>query len=215
MSSEPKRIRRTADEARRQILDAAEALLTEGGPEAVQVRAVARRVGVTDAAVNHHVGTRDELLAALLRHGGRRLKDELEGVCERWAAADGGSRDLVDALADLYRQGYAELAVGLHRAGWRSEGSGWLDVVVDTLHQRRVARAHRLGVPAPPRRDTQLTVAALNQAMLAEPLFGREMRASAGIPPRLAAADGAQRRWWSRLLDGLVDGDDLAPPPRS
>jgi AcrR family transcriptional regulator len=209
MDDEPKRIRRTAAEARRQILEAAEALLAEGGPAAVQVRAVARRVGVTDAAVNHHVGTRDELLAALLRHGGRRLKDELEGVCERWATAGGDSRDLVDALARLYRQGYAELALGLHRAGWRSEGSGWLDVVVDTLHDRRVASARRLGVPAPRRRDTQLTVAALNQAMLAEPLFGREMRASAGIPPRSTAADGAQRQWWSRLLDSLVAGDDL------
>jgi AcrR family transcriptional regulator len=209
MSGEPKRIRRTAAEARRQILEAAEALLVEGGPAAVQVRAVARRVGVTDAAVNHHVGTRDELLAALLRHGGRRLQDELEGVCERWAATGGGSHDLVDALADLYRQGYAELAAGLHLAGWRSEGSGWLDVVVDTLHDRRVTSARRLGVSPPPRRDTRLTVAALNQAMLAEPLFGRAMRASAGIPNRSAASDVAQRRWWSRLLDRMVEGDDL------
>jgi AcrR family transcriptional regulator len=202
------RTRRTPDEARRQILDAAEELLIEGGPAAVQVRAVARRIGVTDAAVNHHVGTRDELLVALLRHGARRLRDALSGVCERWAAGGGDSRELVDALARVYQGGYAELAVALRLAGWRPHGSGLLSGVVDVLHERRVVNARRAGRPAPPRRDTQLAVAALNQALVAEPLFGAQVRAGVGIPARLAASDGGQRRWWANVLDRLVDGDD-------
>ena len=68
------RRRRTADQAIAEILTAAEALLTEGGVAAVQVRAVAARVGITDAAVNYHVGTREQLLLALLRHGGKQIR---------------------------------------------------------------------------------------------------------------------------------------------
>jgi hypothetical protein len=141
---------------------------------------------------------------ALLKHGGRRLKAELARRADDWATGGGSSRQLVDALADLYGQGYAELALGLHQAGWRSEGSGLLNSVVDTLHGRRAAAAAAAGRPPPPRGDTQLAVAALNQALLAEPLFGPRMRASAGIPPAAAATDRAQRRWWADLLDDLV-----------
>jgi len=41
---------KASGEARRLILDAAASLLAEGGIAAVQVRAVAARVGMTDAA---------------------------------------------------------------------------------------------------------------------------------------------------------------------
>src|SRR5258707_10937841 len=64
------RVRRPQDEARRLILDAGASLLAEGGVAAVQVRAVATRVGMTDAGVTYHFGNRDNLLAELLRYGG-------------------------------------------------------------------------------------------------------------------------------------------------
>jgi AcrR family transcriptional regulator len=182
------RVRRPPDEARRLILDAAEALLVEGGVAAVQIRAIAARVGMTDAGVNHHFGTRDRLLQALLRDGGRKLRVGIEKILGSWLDRGADVGALVDTLAAFYRRGYGELAVALHAAGWRDRGSGMLDPVVEALHARRPRSAAI--------EDTRLAVAALHQALATEPLYGREFRRSASAP----AAAAPQLRWWTSYL---------------
>jgi TetR/AcrR family transcriptional regulator, repressor for neighboring sulfatase len=188
------RVRRPPEEARRLILDAAERLLSEGGVAAVQVRAIAARVGMTDAGVNHHFGGRDRLLEALLRHGGRKIRAGVEEVLASWLDRGTDLGELVDALAVFYRRGYGELAVALHAAGWRDEGSGMLAPVVDALH------ALRPGAGGIPVEDTRLAVAALHQALATEPLYGPAFRRSAGLTGRAAAATGPQLRWWTAHL---------------
>lgn len=198
------RVRRPPDEARRLILAAAERLLAEGGVAAVQVRAIATRVGMTDAGVNHHFGARDQLLEALLRHGGRKMRAGLGEVLASWldrgAGADHGSNlgadlgALVDALAAFYGEGYGELAAALHAAGWRDDGAGLLDPVVDALH------ALRPGAADIPVEDTRLAVAALHQALATESLYGPAFRRSAGLTGPAAATSGPQVRWWTTHL---------------
>ncbi|WP_240135225.1 TetR/AcrR family transcriptional regulator [Streptomyces sp. MUM 178J] len=188
------RVRRPPDEARRLILDAAERLLAEGGVAAVQVRAIAARVGTTDAGVSHHFGSRDRLLEALLRHGGKKIRAGAEEVLGSWLDRGADIGELVDALADFYRRGYGELAVALHAAGWRDEGSGMLDPVVDALHALRPDAADT------PVEDTRLAVAALHQALATEPLYGPEFRRSAGLTGQAATAAAPQLRWWTTHL---------------
>ncbi|MCP2342497.1 TetR/AcrR family transcriptional regulator [Actinomadura rupiterrae] len=184
------RVRRAPDEARRLILDAAEGLLAEGGVAAVQVRAIAARVGMTDAGVHHHFGTRDRLLDALLRHGGRKIRAGMEEALASWLDRGADLGELVESLASFYRRGYGELAVALHAAGWRDDGSGMLDPVVHALHGLRTDGA---GIE-----DTRLAVAALHQALATEPLYGPAFRRSAG----LAASDdpSPQLQWWTGQL---------------
>lgn len=191
-------MRRSAAESQRLILDAAAQLLAEGGVEAVQVRAVARRVGMTDAGINHHFGTRDRLLEALLRHGGRQLRRSVQDVQSRWLDDEHGVRALVDALAGVYRQGYAELALALHVAGWRDHTTGLLDPVVDALHARGGRRRSKA--------ELRLAVAALHQAIALDPLFGSAFRRSAGIPAHRADDPADQLAWWTTTLASLVDG---------
>lgn len=188
------RVRRPPEEARRLILDAAEKLLAEGGVAAVQVRAIAARVGMTDAGINHHFGTRDLLLEALLRHGGRTIRAGVEEVLASWLDRGADLGELIEALAVFYERGYGELAVALHAAGWRDEGSGMLDPVVDTLHALRPDAAD---IPVA---DTRLAVAALHQALATEPLYGPEFRRSAGLTGTAATDSAAQRRWWTAHL---------------
>ncbi|WP_410653008.1 TetR/AcrR family transcriptional regulator [Amycolatopsis sp. cmx-4-54] len=200
------RARRTPEEARRLILDAAASLLGESGVAAVQMRAVAARVGMTDAGVAHHFGNREKLLAELLRHGGRRLRDALRELLGSWLDRGADLLELVEALHDLYRNGYGELAVALHAAGWRDPGSGMLDPVVDALH--------RLRPPGSSLDDTRLAVAALHQAMATEPLYGGDFRRSAGISGAAADDSAAQARWWARQLHlalGLRSDTDRCP----
>lgn len=178
------------------ILDAAAALLAEGGVAAVQVRAVAARVGMTDAGVTHHFGNRDTLLADLLRHGGRQLRGALREVVAVWADRS-DIAGLVESLEAVYRRGYGELAVALHAAGWRDPGSGMLDPVVDALHRHRP--------PGSSVDDTRHAVAALHQAMAMEALHGDDFRRSAG----LTTDSAAHARWWAHHLHRTLG----IPPP--
>jgi AcrR family transcriptional regulator len=187
-----RRARRRPDEARQLILNAAASLLAEGGIAAVQVRAVARRVGMTDAGVTHHFGNREQLLRELLRHGGRQLRLVVHDVLDSWLEQGTDLPQLVESLAALYRQGYGELAVALHSAGWRDHGSGMLNPLVDALHGLRPPHASI--------EDTRLAVAALHQALATEPLYGGAFRRSAGFTGAAATDPTAQLHWWSRQL---------------
>jgi AcrR family transcriptional regulator len=200
------RIRRRPDEAKSLILKAAEELLVEGGPYAVQVRAVADRVGLTDAGVNHHFDNREGLLVALLRHGGGRIRDAVEHATQDWARRGARVSELVDCIADVYADGYGELAMALHAAGWRDDGVGILAPVVDALHAARRNSGGRRRT----RGDTRLAIAALHQALATEPAYGAAFRRSAGIDEPDASRHRQQRRWWARTLVTVLDIDQPA-----
>ncbi|MEA2435971.1 MAG: hypothetical protein QOF65_527 [Thermoleophilaceae bacterium] len=200
------RVRRSRDEARRLILEAAEHLLIEGGPAAVQVRAVAEQVGMTDAGVYHHFGTQQSLQDAQLRHGGRRLRPAVEETVGSWADEDDDVASLIAAIAALYTEGYAELAIALHAAGWRDPGGGLLEPVVRALHTARERGGRRPDID-----ETRLAVAALHQALALEPVYGGAFRRSAGISARAAKDSTAQLAWWTATLRqslGLKPNDE-------
>ena len=69
---------------REALLDAAEALLPKSGPEALTMREVARRAGVSHGAPYHHFDSRDALLAAVAERG-------FAGLGEAMAAAAGST----------------------------------------------------------------------------------------------------------------------------
>ncbi|WP_214325749.1 TetR/AcrR family transcriptional regulator [Nonomuraea sediminis] len=197
------RVRRKPDDAKRMILEAASKLLAAGGPAAVQVRAIAAEIGVSDAAVNHHFGTREQLLESLLRFGGAKLKAELHGVLGAWTDGPIDLAGLVRALSALYADGYAALALALHQSGWRDTGSGMLDEVVDRLHAHARQHCAATGRTPPSREAIQLTMAGLHQAVAMEPLFGGEFRRSVGLD-----ADARDRMldWWIETLRTTVAG---------
>ena len=187
------RRRRSPDQARTEILDAATELLAEGGVACVTVRAVAARVGMTDAGVGHHFGGRDELLQELLRHGGRTLRAAVDEATSSWLDDAADLDALIGALAAVYAAGFAELALALHGAGWRDRGVGLLDPVVQALHARRR--------PVPEDdHDTRIAVAALHHALATDPAFGPAFRRSAGLTGRDAVDAAATQAWWTHAL---------------
>jgi TetR/AcrR family transcriptional regulator, repressor for neighboring sulfatase len=204
------RVRHSADEAKRMILDAAEKRLKDGGPAAVKVQLVARDVGLTDAAVHHHFGNREGLLTALLRHAARELREQIDVAARNWGQ---GSRDLsslTDLIADCYdRRGYARLAMWLMLSGARGKGSGMLSGLVDALYQDGEVAASESGLAPPTRTETQFVVALFHMVQVAEPLFGEGMRRSAGLPNDEASRDQF-RAWLLNVFQSLLQPAGLS-----
>jgi AcrR family transcriptional regulator len=93
------RPREHGDATRQALLDAAERLIAEGGPEALSVRAVADAVDTTTRAVYSVFGSKDGLLAALAQRVFEMLGDNLV----QQPATDDPAGDLVEAAIDVYR----------------------------------------------------------------------------------------------------------------
>ena len=195
------RRRRPPEVARADIISAAEKLLVEGGVSAVQVRAVARNVGLTDAGVTHHFGNRQGLLIALIEDTGQRLRLTIDLVVEEWLAGEVNVGRLLIALAKPYQKGYAELAVALHAAGWRDRGEPVFEKVVDALHAVRVTH---LTSPKPDILDTRLAVAAFHNAIALDALYGEEFRRSAGVKASATKGEELQLEWWIKTIQSVL-----------
>ena len=113
---------------RNALIDAAASLASEGGPEAVTVRAAARKVGVTPTAAYRHFAGHDELILAakaecVAKMGGAmrsRLEalapvdDQVEALRARMGALGQGYIDFAFAEPGLYRTSFGGGAHGEH-----------------------------------------------------------------------------------------------------
>lgn len=196
------RIRRPAARAREEILEATERRLVADGPGAVRVQAVAREIGLTDAAVHYHFGSRGGLLQAVIRRVAWRFRDDVVEVLDRWKPEPAGVVELAELLRVLYTdRGYARLTAWLALAGWRPSGSGMLRTRAEALHRHRAELAASAGKAAPDLLDTLFSLTMLNVVVWSEPLMVDAMLAMFGLP---GDAAGVERfRHWLAELVGL------------
>ena len=193
------RRRRSATEARRQILDAAEKRLAEGGPESIRVQDVAEQLGVVPATILHHFGSRERLLTELMIHGSRKLEGRL---AELVAAARPDLTRLSVQLFELYAsRGYAALYTSLsHEPTAGDAGSPAFTPLLERLQETRRLGTRKL------REQAAYAVLVLNLIAFADALVGRPMRQAVGLPD-----DEANRarfgRWVGRLLDDVVSAE--------
>ena len=95
----------TAAATRQSLLEAAAALLDAGGPEAVTLREVGARTGVSRSAPYRHFADKDTLLTVLATNAVTQLGDTLEGLAN---SADPPERSLRAALLALISIGRAQ-----------------------------------------------------------------------------------------------------------
>lgn len=157
MAARKPRKRRTVEEARSVILDAAAATLREEGPAGIRLQDVARRAGLSHPTVLHHFGSREGLLDAVVARG---LESVHLGVQEGLKAVPGEAnvRKLLDFVsAQLGESGRTLLQLSLAGHGHGIDGLK-LEPLVDAIHAlRRSLRAER-GAKPPTREDTHHTV---------------------------------------------------------
>lgn len=195
MQPKKARIRRTATEAKTLILECAEHLLVSEGPAAVQMRAVARQAGLTDAGIAHHFGNREGLLTALLNYGAQKVQSEVQVIVSTWLQATPDISLLIDKLGAMYAKGYAKLALQLHSAGWQHKGSPLLEPAVQGLLSINKN-------PSTTESDIRLALASLHLWLALDPLFGSEFRKSTGL--RSTAHKKNQSDWWEMTLRNML-----------
>lgn len=199
-----KRVRRTPEEARRLILDAAQASMASRGPAGIRLQHVARAAGLSHSSVLHHFGSRAGLIEAL----NRRTVEDLKSVLfEVMRAAHSSTDAIIGPAFAAYRNGLAQRTLWVLQAPKR-RGAQTLPVfeeIVEALHTRllnaaspsaNIDKAHIRSIVH------LTTIAAFGDA-----LIGARLR-------RCTSADepAARRRfenWFGSLLDaysGTIKG---------
>jgi len=195
----PPRKRRTAEDARTAILDAAEQRLVASGPAGIRLQEVAGDVGLSHPTLLHHFGSREGLVEAVVARaldnlhaplleavrgspqGPDQLTKILDGVFEALAAHGHGRAFLWLALS-----GYAPTMEALR-----------VQTLAEAVHAVRTE--HRKGEdPMPTFEDTYFTVLLPALALLAMSVTGRPGHEGEGDDEVCGAT--RFRAWLARLI---------------
>ena len=198
-----KRTRRTPEEARRLILDAAQNAIARTGPDGLRLQEIAAAAGISHPLILHHFGNRAGLVRALTREATLELRDKL---VEAMTAGDFSVRAQLDRVFDAFRGGLAQRMAWLAtvdpeggHGGERGTNMMIQREIADHLHARRKVAAS--SGPEPNREDTEFLVHLIAVAALGDALFGAQLWRSAGIDDG-QATDRDFRAWFAELLRG-------------
>jgi AcrR family transcriptional regulator len=198
------RKRRTGEEARSAILDAAERALVAHGPAGIRIQEVAADVGVSHPTVLHHFGSREALVEAVVARALDSLQAGLLSAVRR-------APETSEEVAALLERVFQTLV-----AGGNARALFWLALAghehtIDQLHVRAIAEAvHEIRrerrrqkgkqgkrqKEMPPLEDTYFTVLLSALALLSMSVLG----ASGEGAEKEEFGAGRFRAWLARLM---------------
>lgn len=161
------RKRLSPEASREAALEAARALLTEAGPQAVTLKAVAARVGRTHANLLHHFGSAEGLQKALIASMAARIVSTIKAAVLRSREAQDPA-EVVDLTFDAFgKNGAGALASWMILSG----NEDALDPILTAIHDlvEDLAQDHKDDVPIH-EETLQLVLMALGDALLGAPM---------------------------------------------
>lgn len=200
---EAKRVRRSADEARRLILDAAEERLAAQGPEGIRLQDIARDVGISHPAILHHFESREGLVCALIARTSTQLRDKMLGALQskhNGAEVVEANELIGNVFETLSDRGTARLLSWMlltGRSPQNSTSGALVTEIADELHARRKEDAVKNSQPAPDREDTLFMAILTANAAFGDAIIGRELAQEAGLDQ---AGITRFRAWFAKLL---------------
>ena len=208
-----RRRRRTADEARLAILEAAQKRLAECGPEEIRLQDIAADLGISHPAILHHFGSRERLMRELSRHAFESLNADLVAALGQ----DGETGDVGDWLEQVFEtlrdRGHARLLAWgtlTRRLDGPEAGSSaapddpqLLLHLAKAVQARRDENAEQAGLEPPPFEETVFAVQLVAAALLGDALIGGVLRRSAGISSD-AATQERFRHWLADHVTSLL-----------
>ncbi len=203
-----KRLRRTAAEARRLILDATEKRVAQVGPAGIRLQDVADDVGVSHPAILHHFGSREGLIDAVIERAVSHLEQDLIASFGKSVDATQAT-ELLDRVFDtLGDRGHSRLLAWLILSTEHTpqqEQMGKERTLAKIAAAIQALRETARGEQAPPAEDTIFAVMLAALALFGEGLAGEVMCRSAGLSDP-AQAQQRFRKWLARLLVRHLEG---------
>jgi AcrR family transcriptional regulator len=145
---EPRTLTRAQQARRQRVVDAAMALGSEGGYEAVQMRDVAARADVAMGTVYRYFSSKDHLLAAALVHWVEQLEDQVSAVPARGDTPAERVMEVLDrALRGMARRARLSAAVC---ASMASSDPAAVECQRDVARLMEEIIAEAMGEPRPP-----------------------------------------------------------------
>ena len=196
MTTKIKRVRRRPEDAKAQILDAADRIMAKGGgPAALRLQDVAKQAGISHPTILHHFGSREGLVRALnLRAVERLTETTLSGL----PGADSSTDSIAKTFA-AYRDGLAQRTVWLMSSDNPPDRSDLFEEVVDRFHHLRKQFASP-GVQ-PDIADSRAVIHLVTIAAFGDALIGQRLRHAGTKEP---AARREFERWVSTLIDTFL-----------
>lgn len=202
----PPRRRRTAEEARAAILDAAEHRLVAAGPGGIRLQEVAAEVGVSHPTVLHHFGSREALVEAVVRRSLDSIQVDVRNALQKAPEGEGPVASMFDGVFEaLTSRGQGRALMWLALAGHKPKDDTLrLHESAETIHALRAARLPD-GDDAPSFEDSQFMVVLAASVLLASSVIGESMLRDAGVRDAKGAA--RFRAWLARLLLEHIEGE--------
>ncbi|WP_030983794.1 TetR/AcrR family transcriptional regulator [Streptomyces sp. NRRL WC-3744] len=169
---------------RARLVDVGVELLATEGPQALTLRAIARRAGVSHGAPRRYFPTHLELLSAIARRGFTELAGRAHAALER---ETGGPRAQVAALARTY------LEFALERPG-----------MYELMFRHDLLESGHLGL-----RDSSLPLFTLLARLIGDADPGADARRVAGA--LWANLHGTAQLWRWRSLQLALEEEDFGP----
>lgn len=199
--------RRTAEQARRVILDAAEQRLAQVGPAGLRLQEVAKDAGVAHPTILHHFGSREGLVHAVVQRAVGTLHADLMQELQQELA--GGTADAVNlinrAFITLSQRGHARLWVWIALSGQLPPSiEPWVREIATVSH---AVRTKRKGGEPRSFEDSLFRTMLAGLALFGEAIIGDAMRESAGLAGDPKAAERF-RSWLAHFLSEALDAAD-------
>jgi AcrR family transcriptional regulator len=156
VEQEPRK-RRAPEEARTHLLDAAERLFAERGPDAVGLRDVARQAGVSHGLITHYFKTYEGLVEAVFHRRAERIAAR---VVSRFAEMNEtpSAAELVDLMLSIASEPVHLRLVAWSMLSGRALRGGFapgrsLEPIAEAILKAATSEAKRRGTRAPSRDD--------------------------------------------------------------
>jgi AcrR family transcriptional regulator len=207
--SDPASTKRASEQAtRRAVIDAAVACILERGFYRASSNEIARRAGVTWGVIQHHFGTREALMLAVLEDGALHFTETLAAASIDAATTAGRIEQLLDILARHYGEpqylAYLQVALNMdHDPETSAEVRATMVAVAERSTERlRTLVRDALG-PATSQPDLAATVFLVLRGFVVSQQLLEVMSYDTTVPE--SDRISRQRRLVGRLLAPLIE----------
>ena len=206
-----KRRRLTGEEARARILGAASQRLRKVGPDGLRLTRLAKELGISHPAILHHFGSREGLVAAVVRSAIESLHGELVGGLRVLDDPERGAGVLLQrAFEVLEGGGFGRLLVWLALSKQEGPVMSYLPVsrIAEAIHELRSEGRE----DAPELEDTVFVVLTATFVVLGMAVFGDAALRSAGYGEDPEAKERFHL-WFRDVLLRLLDATPTEASP--